>query len=170
MALAEGVGSKWMVGLDGKGYMVTTLDQESPFEYRAFTQQAVPLRLPRIDTSPEPGEASLGDLWVRSQHDWAHGMGQRVFDGLNSDRLRSNEIGGYDPFIVEGKLTPTPALGVTSMSAMGIGIPAGDHVYCFGGTPTVLHRLQEDFTSETRTITARFGSHLLHLHIKLIAY
>ena len=164
MAIAEGVGSKWMVGLDGKGYMVTTLDQESPFEYRAFTQQAVPLRTPRIDTSPEPGEASLGDLWVRSQHDWAGGMGQRVFDGLNSSRLKAHDIGGYDPFIVEGRLTPTPALGVSSMSAMGIGMAIGEHVYAFGGTPTVLHRLKEDFTSETRTITARFGSHLLHVH------
>lgn len=164
MALADDVGSKWSVGIDGRGYIVSTLDQESPFEYRAFTQQAVPLRLPRIDTSPEPGEASLGDLWVRSQHDWSEGMGQRVFDGLNSIRIKAHDIGGYDPFIIEGRLTATPALGVTSMSAMGIGMSIGDHVYCFGGTPTVLHRFKEDFTSETRTIRARFGAHLSHLH------
>jgi len=164
MALADDVGSKWSVGIDGKGYIVSTLDQESPFEYRAFSQQAVPLRIPRIDTSPEPGEASLGDLWARSQHDWSEGMGQRVFDGLNSSRLRSNAIGGYDPFIVEGKLTPTPPVGMTAMSTMGVGMAIGDHVYCFGETATVLHRLNEAFSSETRTITARFGSQGNNVH------
>ncbi len=155
MALAEGVGSKWMVGLDGRGYMVTTLDQESPFEYRAFTQQAVPLRTPRIDTSPEPGEASLGDLWVRSQHDWSEGMGQRIFDGINSSRLRSDRIGGFDPFIVAGKLIPTPGIGSSAIGAKGPAIASGDAVYFFDGTS--LHRYNEALTTESETITARYS-------------
>ena len=155
MVLAEDVGSKWMVGLDGKGYMVTTLDQESPFEYRAFTQQAVPLRTPRIDTSPEPGEASLGDLWVRSQHDWSGGMGQRVFDGLNSDRLKANDIGGYDPFIIEGSLTPTPRVGTTAISSNGPGLAIGSLIYFFDNLS--LDRFDEALTKETETITARWN-------------
>ena len=155
MALADDVGSKWSVGIDGRGYIVSTLDQESPFEYRAFTQQAVPLRLPRIDTSPEPGEASLGDLWVRSQHDWSEGMGQRVFDGLNSSRLKAKSIGGYDPFIIEGSLTSPPNSGNTAIDAQGPGIAIGTLIYFFDGAS--LHRYDEALTEETETITERYS-------------
>jgi len=80
MATIEGVGATYDFALNGLGLHIDTLDQESPFEYRAYTKVPIPLRLPRIDTSPEPGENSLGELWVRSQHDWRLGQGQEIFD------------------------------------------------------------------------------------------
>ena len=157
MALAEGVGSKWAVGLDGKGYMVTTLDQESPFEYRAFTQQAVPLRTPRIDTSPEPGEASLGDLWVRSQHDWSRGMGQDVFDGENSERNKVRDLVGFDPFI-EPHLKSSSKYTLLESVGDWQWFPHGDLIYGFNGT--TVKRYDENWTSESITITAPFGDNL----------
>jgi hypothetical protein len=162
--VAEGVGSKWTIGLDDVGYILSTQDQESPFEYRAFTQQAVPLSLPRIDTSPEPGEQSLGDLWVRAQHDWSEGMGQRVFDGQNSSRLAAKEIGGYDPFIVPGQLTPAPAGGNSEMGGMGPGLVIGDLVYMFGPTASGISRFNEDLDEDTETITSRYGASFLYPH------
>lgn len=158
MALAEGVGSKWTVGIDGVGYMLSTLDQESPFEYRSFSQQAVPLRVPRIDTSVEPGESSLGDLWVRSQHDWSGGMDQRVFDGENSDRLSSFEIIGYDPFLEGGKISSSEGVEQWTDIPGGNGNNVlkahGDLLYLMDHS-TTFRRANSDLTVESITITAR---------------
>jgi len=162
MALAEGVGSKWSIGIDGKGYMISTLDQESPFEYRSFAEQAVPLRTPRIDTSPEPGEASLGDLWVRSQHDWSGGMGQDILDGENSNRLMAQELAGYDPFIEGGLAKASPAIldQITGVTGFGPMVSLGDLMYVITGTK--IHRWDETIVEENVTVTTRYDTEGFH--------
>ena len=54
--LKTGVGSKWALAIEGRGYMLSTLDQQSPFEFRAYSIDPIPLQIPRIDFSSEPGE------------------------------------------------------------------------------------------------------------------
>lgn len=88
MVTVAGVGSKWALGLNGEGYLLSTLDQESPFDYRAYTLLGVPIQIPRIDLSDEPGEHSLGSLWPRAQHSWHEGGDQEVFDSEFSSRFK----------------------------------------------------------------------------------
>ena len=104
--LKSGIGSKWALALDGRGYLLSTLDQESPFEYRAYTLEPIPLRLPRMDISSEPGEQSLGSLWPRSQHSWHEGSGQDILDSEFSSRYKSKLIQRGDPFSEKGLLKP----------------------------------------------------------------
>lgn len=154
MATAENIGSTWDFGLDGEGYVMSTLDQESPFDYRAYTMLPIPLQIPRIDTSEEPGEQSLGELWPRSQNDWSGGMGQEIFDGQNSDRLRSEWILAYDPFLKKGRLVQGRGAENVQLKVPNVQRPlfANDE-YLFSYQTTTLVRFREDAAYETRTIT-----------------
>ena len=104
--LDAGVGSKWSLALDGEGYILSTLDQESPFEMRAYTIGSISDRVPRIDQSTEPGEQSLGALWPRAQRTFHHGVGQDIFDGDDSDTFKTKMVKGMDPFVKMGTLQP----------------------------------------------------------------
>lgn len=91
-----GLGSLWDVGLRGDGYLLSTLGDESPFEYRAVTVRGAPAQKPRIDTAGEPGEQTLEQWWARAQHSWHGGAGQKVFDSQESDRTRFWKSKGVD--------------------------------------------------------------------------
>lgn len=91
-----GLGSLWDVGLRGDGYLLSTLGDESPFEYRAVTVRGAPAQKPRIDTAGEPGEQTLEQWWARAQHSWHGGAGQKVFDSVESDRTRFWQSKGVD--------------------------------------------------------------------------
>lgn len=84
---AEGIGVVWDIGLNGVGYLMSTLDQESPFEYRAYTVGAIPIQKTALDTSDEPGEQSLEGWWARGQHSWHEGAGQKILDSEFSTRF-----------------------------------------------------------------------------------
>lgn len=96
------VGTVWSVGIDGQGYLMSTLDQESPFDYRAYTIQAVPMSKPRIDDSEEPGEQTLFPWWTRAQHSWHEGSGQDIFDSPMSSRFKVKATKGIDVWAEEG--------------------------------------------------------------------
>lgn len=100
----EDVGSIWSIGLDGLGFMFSTLDVESPFEFRSYEQQSIPIQKPRIDDAEEPGEQTLSVFWARAQHSWHEGAGQDVFDGEFSSRYRFHSSFGMNPW-TEGKIT-----------------------------------------------------------------
>jgi hypothetical protein len=82
------IGSVYSVGIDGVGYILSTLDQESPFEFRSYEVQSIPPQKPRIDDQNEPGEQTLAAWWARAQHAWFEGAGQHVFDSPFSSRFR----------------------------------------------------------------------------------
>lgn len=111
--LKSGIGSKWSLGLEGRGYLLSTLDQESPFEYRAYTIEPIPLIIPRIDSSSEPGEHSFGSLWPRAQHSWHEGSGQDVLDSEFSSRYKSKQIFLGDPFTKKGSIKPFPGFNTS---------------------------------------------------------
>jgi hypothetical protein len=94
--IASGIGTRWDVGIDGIGYLLSTLDQESPFEYRAYTMASVPRQKGRLDTSDEPGEHTFDDWWSRAQHSWHEGAGQEVLDAANSSRFAFHSSFGID--------------------------------------------------------------------------
>lgn len=88
LSLTTGVGSIWDLGIDGVGFMLSTLDVESPFEFRSYEVQSIPTQKPRIDDADEPGEQTLAAWWSRAQHSWHEGAGQHVFDSPFSSRFR----------------------------------------------------------------------------------
>lgn len=92
------IGSLWDVGINGRGFMLSTLDQESPFEFRSYEVQAIPVQKPRIDDAEEPGEQTLAGWWARAQHSWHGGAGQFVFDSPFSDRFKFSESFGVNPW------------------------------------------------------------------------
>jgi len=98
------VGAVWDLGIDDLGYMLSTLDQESPFEYRSYEVQSIPPLKNQIDDQREPGEQTLSAWWARAQHTWHEGAGQDVFDGATSTRYRFQASKGMDPW-TEGQLT-----------------------------------------------------------------
>lgn len=91
-----GLGSLWDVGLRGDGYLLSTLGNESPFEYRAVTVRGAAAQKPRIDTAGEPGEQTLEQWWARAQHSWHGGAGQKVFDSVESSRTKFWQSKGVD--------------------------------------------------------------------------
>lgn len=90
------VGSVWDVGIHGIGFMISTLDQESPFEFRSYEIQSIAKQRPRIDDSEEPGEQTLDPWWPRAQHSWHEGAGQEVFDSEFSSRFKFKDSRGLD--------------------------------------------------------------------------
>lgn len=101
--LATGIGALWNVGINGEGYLLSTLEDEAPFEYRAYTVSAIPVQKQRLDTSEEPGEQTLEQWWMRAQHDWSMGAGQDVFDAPGSDRSAFQSSRGIDIW-TQGKI------------------------------------------------------------------
>lgn len=87
ISLAEDVGTLWSIGIDGLGLLISTLDQESPFEYRSYEVRGVPTSKQRIDDKDEPGEQTLFPWWTRAQHSWHEGAGQAIFDSPLSSRF-----------------------------------------------------------------------------------
>jgi len=95
---AIGIGSIYSVGIGGIGFVLSTLDQESPFEFRSYEVQALPRSKPRIDDAEEPGEQTLFPWWARAQHSWHEGAGQEVFDSPFSSRFRYERSKGINPW------------------------------------------------------------------------
>ena len=93
---AVGVGGLWSVGVDGSGYLLSTLEDEAPFEYRAYTVQSIPVQKQRLDTSAEPGEQTFEQWWTRAQHSFNQGAGQDVFDAEGSNRFSFRSSRGID--------------------------------------------------------------------------
>lgn len=93
---SEVIGSLWDVGVNGQGFMLSTLDQESPFEFRSYEIQSIPIQKPRIDDAQEPGEQTLASWWSRAQHSWHEGAGQHIFDSPFSSRFRFSNSFGID--------------------------------------------------------------------------
>ncbi len=100
----EDVGGTWDLGVDGLGFMLSTLDQESPFEFRAYEIQSIPTSKQRIDDADEPGEQTLAAWWSRAQHSWHEGAGQSVFDSPFSSRFKFSSSKGVDPW-TEGMIS-----------------------------------------------------------------
>ena len=98
------VGAIWDVGIDDLGFMLSTLDQESPFEYRSYELQSIPALNPRVDQSSEHGEQTLSPWWARAQHSWHLGAGQDVLDAENSTRFKFKTSKGINPW-TEGQAT-----------------------------------------------------------------
>lgn len=96
--------AEWDCDLNGKGFMLSTLDTQAPFEFRSYEVQSVPIALPRIDNSEEPGEQTLGQWWTRAQHSWHLGIGQEILDAEGSSRFKVTDMFGLDPW-TEGVLT-----------------------------------------------------------------
>lgn len=97
-ATISGIGTVWDVGVNGIGHVLSNLDQESPFEYRAYTLAAIPTQKNRVDTSDEPGEQTLETWWARAQHTWHQGAGQEVFDSPVSSRYAFYKSFRLDPW------------------------------------------------------------------------
>lgn len=104
ITLAEGIGGQWDFGLNGLGYLLSTLDQESPFEFRSYEIQSIPTQKQRIDDAEEPGEQTLAAWWARGQHSWHEGAGQEVFDSPFSSRFAFSRSKGLNPW-TKGDLT-----------------------------------------------------------------
>lgn len=96
LSTLSGVGKIWDVGIDGRGYMISTLDQESPFEFRSYEIQSIPKLKPRFDDAEEPGEQTLFPWWTRAQHTWHEGAGQAVFDSPFSSRFKFETSRGFN--------------------------------------------------------------------------
>lgn len=96
--IVSGIGATWNVGIGGIGYMLSTLDQEAPFEYRSYEIQAIPQQRPQIDDQDEPGEQTLFPWWSRAQHTWHEGAGQEIFDSPFSSRYRYCSSIGLNPW------------------------------------------------------------------------
>ncbi len=101
---AVGIGGLWSVGVDGNGYLLSTLEDEAPFEYRAYTVQSIPVQKQRLDTSIEPGEQTLEQWWTRAQHSFNEGAGQNVFDAEGSNRFSFRASRGIDIW-TEGQIS-----------------------------------------------------------------
>lgn len=101
---AKGIGGTWDLGIDGVGFMLSTLDQEAPFEYRSYEIQSIPRLKPQIDDAEEEGEQTLSGWWARAQHSWHEGAGQDVFDSPFSSRFKFTTSKGLDPW-TDGKLS-----------------------------------------------------------------
>ncbi len=101
---AGDIGGTWDLGIDGVGFMLSTLDQEAPFEYRSYEIQSIPRLKPQIDDADEEGEQSLSGWWARAQHSWHEGAGQDVFDSPFSSRFKFTSSKGMDPW-TDGKLS-----------------------------------------------------------------
>lgn len=112
--MAANVGGDFDLEIDGQGYMLATLDQEAPFEFRSYEVQAIPITKPRIDDSREPGEQSLGHWWTRAQHSWHLGIGQEILDAEESSRFKVTDMFGLDPW-EEGILETSTSFGVTKL-------------------------------------------------------
>tara|TARA_Y100001970_G_scaffold67479_1_gene86001 strand:+ start:10042 stop:11988 length:1947 start_codon:yes stop_codon:yes gene_type:complete len=100
---AVGIGGLWSVGIDGTGYLLSTLEDEAPFDYRAYTVQSIPVQKQRLDTSAEPGEQTFEQWWTRAQHSWVGGAGQNIFDAEGSNRFSFKQSKGIDIW-TEGQL------------------------------------------------------------------
>jgi len=98
LSLTGGVGGTWDLGVDGMGFMLSTLDQEAPFEFRSYEVQSIPTSKTRIDDAQEPGEQTLAAWWSRAQHSWHEGAGQDVFDSPFSTRFKFSSSKGLDPW------------------------------------------------------------------------
>ena len=101
---AVGIGGLWSVGIDGSGYLLSTLEDEAPFEYRAYTVTSIPVQKQRLDTSEEPGEQTLEQWWTRAQHSFDEGAGQDVFDAPGSSRFSFRSSRGIDVW-TEGQIS-----------------------------------------------------------------
>ena len=101
---ATGIGGLWSVGIDGTGYMLSTLEDEAPFDYRAYTVQSIPTQKQKIDTSAEPGEQTFEQWWTRAQHSFHEGAGQDVFDAPGSNRFSFRSSRGVDIW-TEGQIS-----------------------------------------------------------------
>jgi len=91
-----GIGGLWSVGIDGDGYLLSTLEDEAPFEYRSYTVQSIGVQKQKFDTSNEPGAQSLEQWWTRAQHSFLQGGGQDVFDAPESNRFSFKQSRGID--------------------------------------------------------------------------
>ena len=103
-AQAIGIGGLWSVGINGSGYLLSTLEDEAPFEYRAYTVQSIPVQKQRLDTSAEPGEQTFEQWWTRAPHSFNKGAGQDVFDADGSDRFSFRSSRGIDIW-TEGQIS-----------------------------------------------------------------
>lgn len=101
---AVGIGGLWSVGINGIGYLLSTLEDEAPFEYRAYTVQSIPVQKQRLDTSAEPGEQTFEQWWTRAQHSWVGGAGQDIFDAEGSNRFSFKQSRGIDVW-TEGQIS-----------------------------------------------------------------
>lgn len=90
------VGGIWDLGLEGMGFMLSSLDDQSPFEFRSYEIQSIPVQKQRIDDADEPGEQTLFPWWTRAQHSWHEGAGQKVFDSAFSSRYAFLDSKGLD--------------------------------------------------------------------------
>lgn len=99
-----GIGGLWSVGIDGDGYLLSTLEDEAPFEYRSYTVQSIPVQKQKFDTSNEPGEQTLEQWWSRAQHSFVGGAGQDIFDAEGSNRFSFKQSKGIDTW-TEGQIS-----------------------------------------------------------------
>jgi len=97
--MASHFAERLRVSIHGRSYAIVSE------EYRRTT---VPVLREQFDNANNPGEQTLlTQMWVRSQDDWSHGAGQKVYDYADSDRLRFNTSAGVDPW-TKGKLSLLP--------------------------------------------------------------
>lgn len=161
VTLDTGIGSKWALALDGRGYLLSTLDEQSPFEFRAYTLEPIPLKVPRIDLSSEPGEQSLGSLWPRAQHSWHEGAGQEIFDSEFSSRYKFLESLKADPLKEKGVLHFTPEYDVITDDTNSI-IMVGNYLIGFD-TPNTFRKYATKGAAAEGSVTqgAYPGTHIL---------
>lgn len=65
-----------------------------------YTRETIDFKRTQIDTSPEPGEQSLSQWWVRDQESWHRGTGINWYDpgSDGSTRYRFHSSMGIDPW------------------------------------------------------------------------
>ena len=78
---------------------------EIPFVYAItdsvpYTRETIEFKKQQIDTSPEPGEQSLSQWWVRDQDSWHRGSGINWYDpgSDGTTRYRYHESLGINPW------------------------------------------------------------------------
>jgi hypothetical protein len=140
--LVHGIGVVWDLGINGQGYLLSTLGQEYPFEFRAYTVESIPPQINRLDTEEEPGEQTFHAWWARAQHTWFGGAGQEVFDGPNSSRYAFKASKGINIW-TEGRIglmMDTDSLYSFAAANPVIDLLADDD-YLFWGTDDDVGRL-----------------------------
>lgn len=156
IAPSHEVPGTYMVGLNGRGYMI------EPTLYR---RSLVPVQRDPRDDSTEPGEQSLSPngIWRRSQSDWTYGAGQLWLDGedgrVENPRRRFFRSLGVDAFSnqFEATLNHSASERRNSSSTNLRLVSTGDRLYYVDGAAAAFSDATNSEQANTWAFTAITG-------------
>jgi hypothetical protein len=100
---------------------VAATSSDNPSE-RAFARVSKEM----VNTSPQPGDASLDGWWIRSATDWTGGAGYEFMEPIEQDPIPRTYAFSYgvDPWTNPGEITllrtPFPSVGLPSPTPKGV--------------------------------------------------